>query len=190
MIINVYDFDKTIYDGDSTIDFYKFCIKQNKKIIIHIPRQIYYIILYKLKLKSKKKMKEIFFIFLKDLDNIDRLVEIFWEKNVHKIKGWYLLKEHNKDVIISASPEFLLKVPCDNLGVYKLIASKVDKKNGIFKTENCYGLEKVNRLKKEMKNFKIKEAYTDSYSDYPLLEIAEKGFIVKGNKISLYKRKR
>lgn len=26
--MNVYDFDKTIYDGDSTIDFYLYCVKK------------------------------------------------------------------------------------------------------------------------------------------------------------------
>ena len=30
--MNVYDFDKTIYYGDSTADFYLFCLKRHKKI--------------------------------------------------------------------------------------------------------------------------------------------------------------
>ena len=36
--INVYDFDKTIYDGDSTIDFWIFCLKRNKTILLNIPK--------------------------------------------------------------------------------------------------------------------------------------------------------
>ena len=31
--MNVYDFDKTIYKGDSTLDFYFFCLRK-KPIII------------------------------------------------------------------------------------------------------------------------------------------------------------
>ena len=27
--LNVFDFDNTIYDGDSSIDFYIFCLKRN-----------------------------------------------------------------------------------------------------------------------------------------------------------------
>ena len=27
---NIYDFDKTIYDGDSTVDFFLFCLKREK----------------------------------------------------------------------------------------------------------------------------------------------------------------
>lgn len=30
--MNVYDFDKTIYDGDSTIDFYFYCSKNIQKL--------------------------------------------------------------------------------------------------------------------------------------------------------------
>lgn len=32
--VNVYDFDGTIYDGDSTIDFYKFCLKKYKNMLV------------------------------------------------------------------------------------------------------------------------------------------------------------
>ena len=33
MEVNTYDFDKTIYNGDSTIDFYIFCLKKEITII-------------------------------------------------------------------------------------------------------------------------------------------------------------
>ena len=32
--MNVYDFDKTIYDGDSTAAFIKYCIKRYKKTLL------------------------------------------------------------------------------------------------------------------------------------------------------------
>ena len=35
--MNVYDFDKTIYYGDSTADFYLFCLKRHKKILTLAP---------------------------------------------------------------------------------------------------------------------------------------------------------
>lgn len=35
--MNVYDFDNTIYDGDSTADFYLFSIKRHKKIALKLP---------------------------------------------------------------------------------------------------------------------------------------------------------
>lgn len=30
-MINAYDFDETIYDGDSSVNFYKYCLKKTKK---------------------------------------------------------------------------------------------------------------------------------------------------------------
>ena len=47
--MDVYDFDGTIYDGDSSIDFYLFCLKKNIKLLRYIPGQVLYAILYKFK---------------------------------------------------------------------------------------------------------------------------------------------
>ena len=35
--MNVYDFDGTIYDGDSTFDFYKYCMKKHPAYTDHPP---------------------------------------------------------------------------------------------------------------------------------------------------------
>ena len=45
-MINSYDFDKTIYDCDSSVDFYLYCLKRNKKVLLSLPIQIYGLILY------------------------------------------------------------------------------------------------------------------------------------------------
>ena len=44
MKLTVYDFDGTIYDGDSTFDFIKFLMKKDKSIILHIPKMAIYLI--------------------------------------------------------------------------------------------------------------------------------------------------
>ena len=187
MKINVYDFDKTIYNGDSSIDFFIFCLKKNKQIIINIPKIIMYYILYFLKVKNKTEVKEVFFNFLKKID-VDHYVLEFWKKNKSKIKEFYLTKEdHKNDIIISASPEFLLKPICDEISVYGLIASKVDKTTGKFIKKNCKGTEKVIRLKKLYKKVEVNKVYTDSYSDKPLIDIAKHAYIVNGNNIKQIK---
>lgn len=38
--LNVFDFDDTIYKGDSSIDFYLFCLKENVRLIRYLPIQI------------------------------------------------------------------------------------------------------------------------------------------------------
>ena len=185
-MVNVYDFDKTIYDGDSSIDFYVYCLKMKKSIILLLPVQIFGMFLYLLKIKSKEYYKEKFFTFVKKIDNIDKCIEQFWNKNIYKIKPWYKKVHNENDVIISASPEFLLKPLEEKLKIH-VIASKVDKKTGKFLSKNCYGNEKVIRFKNEMNNQRINKFYTDSLSDKPLIDIADEAFIINKSEISKFK---
>lgn len=186
MKVNVYDFDKTIYDGDSSIDFYLFCLKKDKSILFSFFRCIVSYLLYIFKVRNKKEVKEMFFQFLAKIDDIDQVVNDFWKQNKSKIKNFYMNQEtHKKDIIISASPEFLLKPICLELKVYDLIASKIDKQSGKFLSENCKGKEKVNRLYQKYNDIKVEKVYTDSRSDQPLLDIARVGYIVKKDKIKL-----
>ena len=52
VIFNVYDFDKTIYDGDSSLDFYLFCVKRKKVIFLITIKVFFAYILYFLKIKT------------------------------------------------------------------------------------------------------------------------------------------
>lgn len=182
----IYDFDKTIYDGDSTINFYKYCLKKKPSIIKYIFKQVFYVAQYLIGIINKEKMKEKCYCFLKGISNIDEMIESYWEINKKNIKKWYMEKNHSKDIIISASPEFLLEPICKYLKVYKLIASQVDKKTGKLLGKNCYGEEKVKRLFNEIKNVNALEMYTDSYSDEPLIKISKEGYMVDKNNIYDY----
>lgn len=176
--MNVYDFDKTIYDGDSTIDFYIYCLKKHPIILIDLPKQFLFFILFKFKLCNKTKFKENFYCFLKRISNIDLFLEAFWDIHQNKIKKFYLSCKNESDMIISASPQFLLQPICDRLHIKKLIASQVDKTTGKYIGLNCYGEEKVKRLKK-ITSEKIDNFFSDSYSDTPLAKTSNHAFIVK-----------
>ena len=169
--MNVYDFDKTIYGGDSTADFYLFSLKRHKKILLLAP---------------SLDFKQVMYRFLRNCD-IDRDVKDFWAKNRAKIKQYYLKQQKYDDVIISASPEFLLEPICEILGIHYLMASRVDKYTGIYDGINCHGKEKVRRFYEMFPNGKIEEFYSDSYSDTPLAEIAEKAYIVTGEELTDWK---
>ena len=78
--MNVYDFDRTIYDGDSTIDFYLYSIKKHPVILRCLPRQLISIIKYKLKLINKTEMKEGFYVFFRMIPDIDYDIDMFWNK--------------------------------------------------------------------------------------------------------------
>lgn len=188
MQIDCYDFDKTIYDGDSSVDFYLFCLKRKYKIIKIVPKLLLFYILYFIHVVDKVKVKECFFSYLKEFENIPSLVEEFWNINNKKIKKFYEEKSsHSKDIIISASPEFLLKPICQKLQVKDLLVSKVDYKTGHFLSANCKGEEKIKRLKAKYQNIKIKNFYTDSFSDKPLIDLSINAYLVEKNKVKKLK---
>lgn len=184
-MINAYDFDETIYDGDSSVDFYLYCLKRKPSIIIMAPIQIYGALLYFLKIKNKDFMKERIFSFLKMIKNIDDYIEDFWIKHKKNIKEWYLKQKKKTDVIISASPEFLLKPLEKELGVDRIIATKVNKYTGKFESRNCHDYQKIKRYEAEMRRKNdIKRFYSDSIkSDKAMFEYALEAYLVKKNKI-------
>lgn len=181
--MNVYDFDKTIYDGDSTLDFYLFTLKRKPELIKYLPIQVFGFLKYVFGIYTKLEFKERFYCFLNEISDTDNQVEAFWNEKQGKIKQWYLNSKKDSDLIISASPTFLLEPICKRIGIKHLIASEVNKNTGIYKGENCYGQEKVIRLQKEFKDESINEFYSDSLSDLPISLLADKRFIVSGNKI-------
>ena len=185
--MNVYDFDETIYHGDSTRDFYFFCLKNYPKIAKYLPVQGYHAIKFALKIMPKTQFKEKFYSFLKGVPDIDAAVEKFWQLHEKNLKRWYLKQKKDDDLIISASPEFLLRPICDKLGI-KVIASRVDKFSGKTDGENCWGEEKVKRFN-AAGGGEVEEFYSDSYSDTPLALLAKRAFIVKGDKIIPFEKK-
>ena len=184
-MINAYDFDGTIYDGDSSVDFFLYCLKRKPSIIIMAPIQLWGALLYVLKIKNKDYMKERIFSFLKRLNNVDQYVDDFWKQNDKKIKKWYLDQKDKSDVIISASPEFLLKPMEKKLKVDRVIGTKTNKKTGKFESKNCHDYEKIKRYEELYKKNTIKRFYSDSIkADYAMLEYAKEAYLVEKEKVT------
>lgn len=49
--MNVYDFDGTIYNGDSTIDFFLYALKRNPSVLRYLPKQVWGFVLYGIKVQ-------------------------------------------------------------------------------------------------------------------------------------------
>lgn len=184
--MNVYDFDGTIYNGDSSVDFYLYCLRKRPKIATVFLRQIKGVLYHTVGKINTKQMKEQFFSFLPLLDDIDALVISFWEKHKHKIYPWYLAQKNQNDVVISASPFFLLLPICTQLGITQLIATQMDLHSGKITGNNCKGTEKVRRFYEQFSETKIQCFYSDSLADTPLAEISEKAFLVQKNRLRLW----
>ena len=185
--MNVYDFDQTIYQNDSSVDFYKYCLSCYPEIARLWPKQINAFVRYQSGEHNnirKTEMKSVFFSYVARIDDIPEMVRTFWNIHENGIKQWYVDQQREDDLIISASPEFLLKDICGRLGIKHLIASDVDPNTGHFLRPNCHDYEKVRLIKKVADLSQIDAFYSDSYSDSPLAVFAKKAYIVKGNEIS------
>ncbi len=180
--INIYDFDHTIYDGDCTVDYYLFCIRHNPLLLKFLPYQFFHFLLYALRIEERATFKSNFFVYLCGINDIERSVSSFWKSHYQNIKDWYIQTNHKRDVIISASPLFLLTPAFDQLHALALIATEVNPTTGSIIGENCRGEEKVSRLKKIYEEPVVESAYSDSLSDLPILRLAQKPYIVRKNK--------
>ncbi len=180
--MNVYDFDKTIYDGDSTFHFLMYCAKKHKKVRRMLPRIAVRGIAFGCGFIKKQDFKEDMFSFLSVIDT-KRELELFWKERISGIKEWYKKNQKDDDVVITASPEFLVKCATDMLGIKYIMGSPVDMNTGKYSGNNCHGEEKVLRFRDEFPDSTIEEFYSDSYSDTPLAKKAEKAYLVKGDKL-------
>lgn len=169
----IYDFDKTIYSRETSLAFMKYFLINNPK---YIP--LFLINCFKILfcLNDLKKVKNIFFSIFKNID-ITSDIDNFWKsESNHFYDYFYEEIKNNKAIadvliLISASPDFLLNRIYKKLGFDILIATKYLNYNMLGK--NCKGIEKLNRLKK-IEPFEILAFYSDSLSDKPLFDIAQK----------------
>lgn len=181
--MNVYDFDGTIYRGDSSIDFFVYCLKRRPHLLLGLPRFFVYCALYKLNIVSKRELKEVYFHFLTKLDDAEGFVRQFWDRNEGRIKNWYLQQKSEADVVITASPEFLISEICTRLEIHNLIATKVDIHSGKFLSDNCHDKEKVKRFQQAFPESRPVAFYSDTKSDLPMAKLAKQAYLVSGNQI-------
>ncbi len=171
--MNVYDFDKTILNGDSTAKFYFYCLGRYPAMLKHIPATALAFLKYALGFQSKTAFKEVMYRFLREVPKAEEQVEKFWDKNISLVFDWYYDKRKDDDVVISASPEFLVVPACKRLGIKNVMASRVDIKTGLYDGENCHGEEKVRRFRRVYPNAEIDFFCSDSLSDTPLAKLSK-----------------
>jgi phosphoserine phosphatase len=180
--MNVYDFDNTILRGDSTARFFAYCLLHCPRMWADIPGQLANAALFACKRRALQPFKERLLGFVARLGDVDATVEAFWRSNMRRVKPWYMQQHRDDDVVISASPEFLIRPACAHLRIACAMGSPVDKHTGRFLGLNCRDHEKVRRFKEVCPNGKIEEFYSDSYSDAPLAELAERAWLVQGDR--------
>ena len=184
MEVTLFDFDKTVYRGDCSFDFYLYCMRRRPQIARFLPVQLWHWALYWLGAEDRVSVRSTFFRFLQEVDGVEQHIQIFWQKNRHKIRFPGARQQADgARIIISASPEFLLAPLAEELHAKLIIATKVDMRSGRLLGNYCYGHEKVVRFMAEARDAMVRAAYSDSLSDLPMLQLADKAYIVKRHKV-------
>ena len=188
--IAFFDFDGTITTDDSLLKFIRFVVG-DRRFLLGLVFLSPMLVLYKLKIipnyKAKQYMLSWFFKGMSQkrfwevanaysLNHIDKIVR---PKAMEKIV-WHKAQGHQV-VIVSASIDCWLRPWCEKNGL-ELLATKLEIKDGFVTgkllTNNCYGVEKINRIKEvyNLENFDYIYAYGDSSGDKQMLELAHEKF--------------
>lgn len=191
MKLYAFDFDGTITTKDTFIAFIRF-VKGDLRTFLGLLLYAPILIMMKLKLYPNWKAKQqLFTYFFKGMNIKEFKLKCneFARHNKTLIRPLALieiqkaLKEGEKVIIITANIDMWVRPFFSELDKdIRIIGTKIEEKEGKvtghFITRNCYGAEKVNRLKEIMPNRNSYEliSYGDSRGDKELLEYADKGY--------------
>jgi phosphatidylglycerophosphatase C len=183
----LFDFDGTLTTKDSLEEFIIYAVGKRHyyfKLLIFSP--VY--ILYRLKLLHNSIAKEMLFrLYFNGMDEAEfkKLALEFSEVGLEPIireNIYQKFLEHinngDRVVLVSASMKCWLKPWSDKHSV-ELLSTELEFKDGKFsghfKTKNCHGLEKLNRVKELLNLEDYEEIFTygDSSGDDYILEIAD-----------------
>ncbi len=185
--MNVYDFDETIYDGESSIEFILAYLKKDPTIVRFLPSIAKLMRQYnrgqaRFEDFAENYAPKLQAYFAENKVDVASLVSGFWDKRMHKIKPFYLRQQRADDVIITASPYFMMDDICRRLGVRHLIATDFDIETGEVHAA-CFRERKVALFRAAFPDVEIDDFYTDSVNDACLFPLAKRAFMVKGNEI-------
>lgn len=189
--MNVYDFDNTVYKGESALQFFFFYIKRDPYLLRYLPKVMRALVKYKAgKVTVEQALSEYApFVeeYFRKIPDLRADAVVFWNEHEKNVKPFYKELQREDDVFVTASPINTMREICDRLGVKHCVGSVIDEKTGKI-TRLCMRSHKVPAFLEAFPGANIDNFYTDSpKNDAPLIELAEHAFIVKGNKITQIK---
>jgi len=181
--IVVYDFDKTLTYKDTLLGFFRHAAPKNIFYPLKLTLYIAAMVGVKIKIISNSKLKDSGIkLFLKGMsekefeEKCQSYAKIIICNKVYQ----KLLQNETSCHIVTASFETYVKALFPDS--VKVTGSRILFEDG--KAEgllfNCYGTDKAEALHKAGINA-IDIFYTDSFSDFPLVKMAKKSYIVKGD---------
>ncbi len=191
--IYCFDFDGTLTTSDTLLEFIKYAKGRGRFLMVFLMYSPL-LVMMKLHLYPNWKAKQQIFAHLfagMRIEKFDALCRGFAEENQHLLrpKGITLMHE----ALVAGAQVFIVSASIDNwvrpffdirnLKGVQVLGTQIEvedgKLTGNFKSNNCYGKEKVHRIAEALKSFERSEyeieAFGDSRGDKEMLAFADKG---------------
>ena len=191
--IYCFDFDGTLTTSDTLLEFIKYAKGTSRFLMVFLMYSPL-LVLMKLHLYPNWKAKQQIFAHLfagMRIEKFDALCRGFAEENQHLLrpKGITLMHE----ALVAGAQVFIVSASIDNwvrpffdirnLKGVQVLGTQIEvedgKLTGRFKSNNCYGKEKVHRITEVLKSLERSEyeieAFGDSRGDKEMLAFADKG---------------
>lgn len=186
----LFDFDGTITTQDTFLAFIKFSRGHfwfYLGMILLSPMLIFYKIGLLSNSIAKQMVLSFFFYKIKET-KMNKWGVQFCEKILPKLlkkSALDRIKWHQENghrvILVSASISYWVKPWCNAIGI-ELISSELEIKKGKITGKlsmpNCYGFEKVNRIKQylNLEEYHYIYAYGDTSGDFKMLELAQEQY--------------
>lgn len=186
--IAFFDFDGTLYKKDSLLEFTKFS-KGKIAYYIGIFKLLPYLIAMKLHLISNENAKiKYISTFFKDDDYMifkekarefaHSKIDLAIDSKIYSKFQYHLKNNHDVFIVTASMPEWI--APWSTQFNVVVIGTQLEieenKITGDFTSKNCYGKEKVNRIKQKinLEEFENIFVYGNGKGDYEMLQLSNK----------------
>ena len=191
--IYCFDFDGTLTTSDTLLEFIKYAKGRGRFLMVFLMYSPL-LVMMKLHLYPNWKAKQQIFAHLfagMRIEKFDALCRGFAEENQHLLRPKGITLVH--EALVAGAQVFIVSASIDNwvrpffdirnLQGVQVLGTQIEvedgKLTGRFKSNNCYGKEKVHRIAEALKSFERSEyeieAFGDSRGDKEMLAFADKG---------------
>lgn len=183
--MNVYDFDNTVYDGETLVDFILYYVFHDIKIWKYIPKLLIIWLKDSLHLFTVEQAVEAYSSFLEgyfvNIKTLDEDTVKFWNRHEKKLKPFYESIRRDDDVFVTGTTVFIFEEIAKRRGYKNYITSSVDRKTGKF-TSLCFLENKVRLFRERYPDAEIENFYTDSENDKAMMDISKNVYLIKRKK--------
>ncbi len=171
------------------MDFYWFSIRYKPRVIKYLFVVMVEFFRYKFGFTTIERLTEISkkyaTAYANEFEDIDAVVRDFWDKNMRKIKPWYIPEEG--DLVLTASFDIIMEEITKRIGIDNCVCSKFNRENNTVVYLNFSHNKKETFQRIYGEDTIIDKFYTDHKFDKPMFSISREAYMVKGNKIKRVK---